>query len=137
MSISGGPNTAVKRTGWFGYLGHPRPGARPPRRRRLGLAAVEEGDGAVLKGGEVERLPPELLDDDGAVGEVPPRAVALVHLLQLHRRGVELALGARRWRRRRHEHHLAVGGGGGLARPAAVVHYGGHRRLGLPQLEAE
>jgi len=135
--------TAVKRP--RGYLGHPRPGARPPRRRRLGLAAVEEGDGAVLEGREVQRLPPQLLDDHGAIGQVPPRAVALVHLLQLHRRRVQLAFGAGgrhpRARRRRHEHQVRVvlQAQAALAPPAAVVLvvHGSDDRLCLPQLEAQ
>jgi len=91
-------------------LGDPLAGPGPARRGGLLLVAVEEGDGLDVEVDRVVGLPPELLGDDGAVGEAPARAVALVDLLQpggglveLHAgpRGDELDHGLRRrWGRR-------------------------------------
>ena len=91
-------------------LGDPLAGPGPARRGGLLLVAVEEGDGLDVEVDRVVGLPPELLGDDGAVGEAPARAVALVDLLQpggglveLHAgpRGDELDHGLRRRRGRR------------------------------------
>jgi hypothetical protein len=54
----------------------------------------EEGNGAALQQREVQRLPPALLHEHGAVGELAPRAEALVHLLQPERRNLVLGLSA-------------------------------------------
>jgi len=79
-------------------LGDARPGPGPLGHGGLLLLDVEEGDGAALEQREVEQLPPALLHEHGAVGELAPRAEALVHLLQPERR--RLVLGAVRGRRR-------------------------------------
>jgi hypothetical protein len=89
-----------------------------------------------------KRDPPALLDEDGAVGELPARAEALVHLLQLERRRLVLgALGPReprpgdnlprQWRVRR-----------GVAGPDGdlglhLQRAGARARGGLPPLEAQ
>jgi hypothetical protein len=73
-------------------LGDPLPGPGPSGRRRLLLVDVEEGDGLDAERGGVVGLPPELLDDDGAIREAPARAVALED--PLHPRGRLVELGA-------------------------------------------
>uniref|UniRef100_A0A0A8ZKZ6 EDA39 n=1 Tax=Arundo donax TaxID=35708 RepID=A0A0A8ZKZ6_ARUDO len=140
-------------------LGDPLAGPGPPRRRGLLLLDVEEGDGLDVERRRVVGLPPELLGDDGAVGEAAPGAVALVGLLQLDGRLVELHQGPRREvlqdgpLRRGHRRGVALPPGGALLllqgerpRPSAVDAaapggVGGDVRLvrggRLPVLEAE
>jgi len=93
-------------------LGRVEADAVPARGGGLRLGLVEEGDGAVLQARVVQRLPPELLDDDGGVGELPAGPVAAVHLLQLGGRAILAGALHRRRRRRlqlirpRRLHHL-------------------------------
>lgn len=71
-------------------LGDALAGPGPAGRRGLLLGLVEEGDGLDVEAGGVVGLPPQLLHDNGAVGEVPPGAVPLEQLLHLGRRLVQL-----------------------------------------------
>lgn len=139
-------------------LGDALAGPGPARRRGLLLGLVEEGDGLDVKAGGVVGLPPQLLHDNGAVGEVPPRAVPLEQLLHLGRRLVQLRPRLRRDEldqrglRRRRRGGVALLGLGALLqqqdpRPRAVDaparrlivrrRRGDLRRGGLPVLEAE
>ena len=59
------------------------------------------------KGSEEDTIP-ELLDDDGGVGELPPGPVAAVHLLQLGRRATPAAPRRRRTRQSRRLHFLTT-----------------------------
>jgi hypothetical protein len=48
--------------------------------RREAVGHIEEGDGLDVEVHRVDRLPPQLLGDDGTIGEVVARAEALLLL---------------------------------------------------------
>lgn len=127
-------------------LSNPLPRSRPPRRSSLLLLTIKERDGLDVEVNRVIRLPPKLLGNDSTIREAPPRAVALVDLLQPGGRLVELAARARgdvvdhglrrghrparalrRWLQRQSPRPRAVDATAGV----------GSRRLWLPVLEAE